>query len=165
MQLDSSVSPISCLVADRGEKLGVYFAELASLEQKPELMPALAALMKRESIASLWMDFAGIQSWILDESNGVMMMLGPLMTFGGYGKYYKALQEVLTAELSVPTVAVWSESPEVVHYEFAVKEINPDNGLFMRILKVYQELKAPANSKKAPEDSTKDTESREDKSK
>ena len=165
LQLDSSVSPISCLVADRGEKLGVYFAELASLEQKPELMPALADLMKRESIASLWMDFAGIQSWILDESNGVMMMLAPLMTFGGYGKYYKGLQEVLTAELSVPSVAIWSESPEVVHYEFAVKEINPDNGLFMRILKVYQELKAPANSKKAPEDSTKDTESREDKSK
>ena len=164
LQLDSSISPVSCLVTDKGEKLGVYFAELASLEQKPELAPALADLMKRESIASGWIDFAGIQSWILDDDNGVMMMLAPLMTFGGYGKYYKALRDVLTAELSVPSAAVWCESPEILHYEFTLKEINPENGLFMRIMKVYQELNTPAkNSTKAPEDSKSDSENGKEK--
>ena len=153
LQLDSSVSPVSCLVADKGEKLGVYFAELASLEQKPELVPALADLMEHESIASGWIDFAGIQNWLLDENNGVMPMAATFMMLGGYGKYYKAMQDILTAELSVPSVAVWCESPEVLHYEFAVKEINPENGLFMRIRKVHQELNASADSSKAPAES------------
>ncbi len=150
LQLDSSISPVSCLVADKGEKLGVYFAELSSLEQKPVLKPALADLMNRESTSSSWIDFEGIQSWILDENNGVMMMLGPIMTFGGYGKYYKALQDVLTSELSVPSMSVWGKAPEFFHIEFAVKNINPENGLFMRIMKAYKGLKAPAESKKAP---------------
>ena len=152
LQLDSSISPISCLVADKGEKLGVYFAELASLEQKPVLKPALADLMNRESTASGWIDFAGIQSWILDDDNGVLMMLRPIMTFGGYGKYYKALQDVLTAELSVPSVSVWGKAPETLHMEFAVKEINPENGLFMRIMNAYQELSTPDKSKTDSED-------------
>ena len=78
LQLDTSISPVSCLAADKGEKLGVYFAELPSLEQKPELKPALAELMTKKSTASCWVDFAGIQSWILDDNNGVMMMLAPL---------------------------------------------------------------------------------------
>ena len=152
LQLDSSISPVSCLVADKGERLGVYFAELASLEHKPVLKPALAELMEKESTASSWIDFEGIQSWILDENNGVMLMLGPIMTFGGYGKYYKALQNVLTAEFSVPSMSLWGKAPETMHIEFALKEINPENGLFMRIMKAYQELNAPAESKKAPED-------------
>ncbi len=152
LQLDSSISPVSCLVADRGEKIGVYFAELSSLEQKPVLNSALADLLSRESTASTWVDFAGIQSWILDENNGVMAMLAPLMMFGGYGKYFKALQDVLTAELSVPSMSIWGKAPEFLHIEFAVKEINPENGLFMRIRKAYQELNAAAESKKAPAD-------------
>ncbi len=152
LQLDSSISPVSCLVADRGEKLGVYFAELASLEQKPVLKPALEALMNRESTSSSWIDFEGIQSWILDENNGVMMMLAPIMTFSGYGKYYKALQDILTAELSVPSISVWGKAPEFFHIEFAIKEINPENGLFMRILKVYREFEAQTENKTDSED-------------
>ena len=156
LQLDSSISPVSCLVSDKGEKLGMYFAELPSLEQKPELKPALAELMKRESTASFWIDFAGIQNWLLDDNNGVMMMLAPLMTFGGYGKYYKALQDVLTAELSVPSMSMWGKAPEVMHIEFALKDIAPENGLFMRILRAYQSLNEPAKSQKAPAVSSND---------
>ena len=158
LQLDSSVSPISCLAADKGEKLGVYFAELSSLEKKPELKPALADLMKKESNASFWIDFAGIQSWLTDEKNGVLAMAGPLMTLGGYGKYYKPLRDVLTAELSVPSMSIWCEAPETIHMEFAVKEINPENGLFMRVMKAYQELNAPAQSKNDSEDRKEKTE-------
>ena len=156
LQLDTSISPVSCLVTDKGEKLGVYFAELPSLEQKPELKPALAELMAKKSTASFWIDFAGIQSWLLDDNNGVMMMLAPLMTFSGYGKYYKALQDVLTAELSVPSMSMWGKAPEVMHIEFALKDIAPENGLFMRILRAYQSLNEPAESQKAPTVSSND---------
>ena len=143
LQLDSSLSPISCLAADKGETLGLYFAELASLSDKPSVKPALSDLMERESISSLWLDFAEMQNWLNDEANGVFAAIGPLMTFGGYGQYFKALREILSAELSVPSVSLWAESPEVFRTEFAVKDINADNGLFAKIIKLYQELKTP----------------------
>ena len=148
LQLDSSLSPISCLAADKGESLGLYFAEFASLKDKPAVKPGFSELLEKESISSIWLDFAEIQSWINDDENGVLMMLGPLMTFGGYGDYFKALRDILSAELSVPSVSFWSEQPEICHTEFAVKEINPENGLFARIIKLYQELSAPKSSKK-----------------
>ena len=147
LQLDSSLSPISCLAADRGETLGLFFAELSSLEDKPALKPGLADLMSREAISAMWIDFAELQSWLNDEANGVFAAIGPLMTFGGYGQYFKALREVLSAELSVPSVSLWSESAEVFHTEFAVKNIDVNNGLFAKIIKLYQELKSSGKKK------------------
>ena len=152
LQLDSSISPVSCLAADRGESLGVCFAELASFSEKPELAPAFAQLMNRESIASIWVDFAGIQRWINDDENGVFMTVGPLMTFAGYGKYFKAIRDVFNAELSVPSMSIWTEKIETVHMEFALKDINPENGLVSKILKAYNELntKSTSEDKKTP---------------
>ena len=147
LQLDSSLSPVSCLAADKGETLGLYFAELSSLEDKPSLKPRFAALLERESIASMWLDFAELQAWLNDEANGVLAAISPLMTFGGYGQYLKALREILNAELSVPSVSFWSESAEVFHTEFAVKNIDVNNGLFAKIIKLYQELKSSGKKK------------------
>lgn len=152
LQLDSSISPVSCLASDRGESIGICFAELASFSDKPELAPAFAQLMDREAIASLWVDFAGIQRWINDDENGVFMAIGPLMTFAGYGKYFKAIRDVLNAELSVPSMSIWTEELEKVHIEFALKDINPDNGLVSKILNAYNELNAPKVDKPASAD-------------
>ena len=148
LQLDSSLSPISCLAADKGESLGIYFAELASLTDQPSVKSGLSELLERESISSIWIDFAEIQSWINNDENGVLLMLGPLMAFGGYGDYFKALRDVLNAELSVPSMSFWSDNSEVFHTEFAVKDITPENGLFARLMKLYQEFSAPKSSKK-----------------
>ena len=147
LQLDSSLSPISCFAVDKGDTLGLYFAELTSLEDKPTMKPRFADLMERESLASIWLDFAGLQNWLNDESNGVFAAIGPLMTFGGYGQYFKALREILSAELSVPSVSFWSESPEIFRAEFAIENIDAEKGLFAKIIKLYQELK-PTSGKR-----------------
>lgn len=148
LQLDSSLSPISCLVVNMGESLGINFAELSSFSEKPELKPAFSELMDRESIASMWIDFAGIQSWVNDDNNGVFIALGPIMTFAGYGKYFKAMRDIMTAELSVPSVSVWGSAPEIIHTEFALRDINIENGLFARLIKIYEDFKADKAAKK-----------------
>ena len=120
------------------------FAELASLSEKPELKPAFAELMKRDSVSSTWIDFAGIQSWINSDENGVFTTLTPLAAIMGYGKYVKALQDVLGADLSVPSMSIWAEDLEIIHTEFALKEIEAEKGLFATILRLYQEFNQPA---------------------
>ena len=147
LQLDTSISPVSCLAVDRGETLGVNFAELSSLSEKPELKPALSELMEHKSIGSLWIDFAGIQGWINNDDNGVFTTLAPIAGLMGYGKYVQMFRDIMSAELSVPSMSLWAESLEVAHMDFAVKEIDPDNGLFAKLLKVYQEYKADTAGK------------------
>ena len=147
LQLDSSLSPISCLAVDKGETLGLYFAELASLKDTPAVKPGLSELMEHESISSIWIDFGEIQNWLNDDENGVLGALGTLMTFGGYGQYFKMIREILTADLSVPNVSLWSESPEVCHTEFAVKKIDVNNGLFAKVIKLVQELQTAGKKK------------------
>ncbi|MBQ7155337.1 MAG: hypothetical protein IJR85_07285 [Synergistaceae bacterium] len=139
-QLDTSISPISCLAQGRGETIGVDFAELASLSEKPELKPALTGLLERESISSMWIDFAGIQDWINNDENGVFSTLAPIAAIMGYGKYVKAVQDVMHSEFSLPSMSMWGDSPEIIHTEFAVKDIDAEKGLLATILKVYQEF-------------------------
>ena len=142
LQLDSSISPISCLVSNKGETLCVDLAELDSLTLKPEVNPVLSELMERESVASGWVDFAGIQSWINDPENGVFTTLAPFAAFMGYGKYLQAARDILSAEFSVPSVSIWSDGVEKFYTEFAVKDIDVNNGLFAKIIKVYQDFTA-----------------------
>ena len=150
-QLDTSISPIACLVQDRGETIGVDFAELASLSEKPEFKPAFAEVLNRKSISSTWIDFAGIQDWINSDENGVFAALTPFAAILGYGKYVKALQDVLNADVSIPSMSIWCEDVEVIHSEFAIKEIEAEKGLFATILRLYQEFQQTA--KPAPTES------------
>ena len=150
-QLDTSISPIACLVQKRGETIGVDFAELASLSEKPEFKPAFTELLNREAISSMWIDFAGIQHWINSDDNGVFATLAPLAAIMGYGKYVKALQDILNSDFSVPSMSIRAENVEVIHTEFAVKDIDAEKGLIATILRIYQEFKVPA--KPAPSES------------
>ncbi len=141
LQLDTSISPISCFIQDKGEALGIYLAELSSItSDAPTLKPALEALMARPAVSSFWIDFAGIQSWLLDDENGVMMVLGPIAAFSGHGKEFKAFREVLGAELSVPSISWNAESAEVSRIEFAIAGIKPENGLISKLVKLYREF-------------------------
>ena len=140
LQLDSSISPISCLVVKDGDTLGIDFAELSNLGGTPELKPAFAELMNHESVAAFWLDFAGIRDWLLDDSNGVFTSLAPLAAIMGYGKYVQAFRDVLGAEFSVPSLSVWSESNEVFHAEFAVAEIDPQKGFLSKVIKLYSDF-------------------------
>ena len=108
--------------------------------RKSTLKPELAALMEREAIASMWADFAGAQAWLNNDENGVFTTLAPLAAIMGYGRYVQALREILNAELSVPSVAIWGDSPEVIHAEFALRDIDYTKGLIATLIRVSREL-------------------------
>lgn len=140
LQVNSSVSPVSCLVNNREDTLDISFAELASLSDKPSLTPALDELVHKSAIAAFWLNFVSIQNWLNDDENGVFAMAAPVARVMGYGKYIDALRDVLSAELSVPSISLWSENAEVFYTDFALKEINPDNGLLSKLVKIYRDF-------------------------
>lgn len=140
LQVDSSLSPVSCLIQDKGESLGIDFAELATLGAKPEIKPALNDIINVPAVMAIWLDFSAIQSWLNDDENGVMMMLAPLATFAGYGKHFQAFRDILGAELSVPTMSIRLENYETLHTEFGLADVNPENGLITKIIKVYRDF-------------------------
>ena len=137
LQLDSSISPISCLVQNKGETLGINFAELSSLNGTPSVKPVLQSLLDAEGISAMWIDFDEIRSWITDAENGVMAVGMPMAKIAGYGEIAEAVNDILTAEFSVPSFSFRAESIGKFRFEFANTKINAENGLIARIVKIY----------------------------
>lgn len=140
LQLDTSISPVSCLVQDKGSALGINFAELANLNTKPAAKPALQSLVDAEGIVALWLDFDEIRSWIMDDENGVMAMAIPMAKVFGYGEIAEAVNDILTAEFSVPSFSFRAENVETFRFEFANVKINPENGIIAKAIKIYQKF-------------------------
>ena len=134
LQIDSSLSPVACLIQDKGETLGVNFAELANITKTPELAPNLQALADREAISALWLDFAGIQTWVKD--TGVLLMLEPIAKFMGYGEIIEAVKDIINAKLSVPSMSIACESIENFRTEFNITEVKPEEGLMSKVVKI-----------------------------
>ena len=141
LQVNTDVSPVSCLIKKDGEKLGINFAELQNISAKPELKPSLSELMNIEATSAMWIDFAEIQSWILDAENGVLAMVGPLAKFSGYGEIYDAAKEVLESKLSVPSMSVRSDTIEIIHTEFDIDEdVKAEEGLIAKLVNAAKKL-------------------------
>ena len=140
LQLDSSLSPISCLIQNKGETLGINFAELASLNGTPTVKPVLQSLLEAEGISALWIDFDEIRAWLTDAENGVMAMAIPMAKFAGYGEIADAVNEILTAEFSVPSFSFRAENVGKFRFEFANVKINAENGIIARAIKIYQKF-------------------------
>ncbi len=140
LQLDPSISPVSCLVQNKGETLGINFAELSSLNATPEIKPALRDLMNEAGMLAFWIDFASIRDWITDDENGVFAMALPMAKIFGYSDIAEAVQDVLTAEFSVPSFSLRAEDVETYRLEFANVKVDSKNGLFARLVKVYQKF-------------------------
>ncbi|MBQ6001345.1 MAG: hypothetical protein IJL18_00655 [Synergistaceae bacterium] len=140
LQLDSSLSPISCLIQNKGETLGINFAELASLNGTPTVKPVLQSLLDAEGISALWIDFDEIRAWLTDAENGVMAMAIPMAKFAGYGEIADAVNEILTAEFSVPSFSFRAENVGKFRFEFANVKINAENGIIARAIKIYQKF-------------------------
>lgn len=149
LQVDSSLSPVSCLVTCDNDTLAVNMAEQEALADKPQPTGALADLMNREAISALVIDFAGIQAWI--KANGVLDILMPMAKMFGYGKIAEQVREVLNAKLSVPSLAIWAESPEIVYWDFAIENVNAQDGLFAKLVKIAREYMTPKKDESAPE--------------
>ena len=88
----------------------------------------------------MWIDFDEIRSWIMDDENGVMAMALPMAKMFGYGEIAEAVNEVLTAEFSVPSFSLRAESVETFRFEFANVKINPENGIIAKAIKIYQKF-------------------------
>lgn len=140
LQVDSSLSPVSCIIGNAGDTLGVAFAELASFSDRPKTEGAFGSLMSQESIASLWLDFAGIQSWLNDDSNGVFAALTPIASIFGYGGLLELVRDILNADLSVRSMSFRAENHETFHFEFALKDVRPEDGFMSKMVKLYREL-------------------------
>jgi hypothetical protein len=141
LQIDSSVSPVPCFVTRNNETLGVSVAELANVASKPELKPALQELMDTESSAAMWLDFAAIQSWVLNPENGVLTLLEPIARFSGQGEVFDMVKDLLEAKFSVPSMTMRSDSFEIVHTEFQIDEdVKPEDGVMVRLVKICRKL-------------------------
>ncbi len=140
LQVDSSLSPVSCIIGNAGNTLGIAFAELASFKDRPNTEGAFGSLMSRESIASFWFDFAGLQSWLNDDSNGVFSTLKPIASILGYGKILEAVQDVLSADFSVTSMSFIASDAETFHFDFALKDVRAEDGLFVKLIKLYREF-------------------------
>ena len=117
--------------------LGINFAELANITAKPEIKSALKELLETESISSMWIDFAGIQSWLLAPENGVLILAEPIARFSGQGELFDAVKELLETKLSVPSLSVHSDSIEVAHMEFEIAEdVKAENGFLSKLVKL-----------------------------
>ena len=141
LQANTDVSPAPFFIKKDGSTLSVNFVDLENISAKPELKPSLKEFMDTEATSAMWIDFAGIQSWIVDAENGVLAVLGPIAKFSGYGEIYDAAKEILDAKLSVPSVSARSESIEIVHTEFEIDEnVKPEDGLFAKLVKVAKKF-------------------------
>ena len=76
----------------------------------------------------------------MDDENGVFAMLLPMAKIMGYGDILDAVRDVLTAEYSVPSFSFRAEDSETFRFEFENVKINPENGLFARLMKIYQKF-------------------------
>lgn len=153
LQANTDVSPAPFFIKKDGSTLNFIFADIENISAKPELKPALKELMDTEATSALWIDFAGIQSWIVDAENGVLAVLGPIAKFSGYGEIYDAAKEILYAKLSVPSVSTRSESIEIVHTEFEIDEnVKPEDGLFAKLVKVAKKFMTAEKDEKVEDE-------------
>ena len=149
LQLDSSISPASCFVGKKGNTLGLSFAELEELNKDGEgnYKKNFNNLLDKRSISSLWIDFKGIQDWLNDENNGVFGILTPLAVFSGYGEIMASFRELMNAELSVPSIALYCENTGTFYFEYELADINPENGVLKRAINLYQQYEQKSKKK------------------
>ncbi|MBQ7196702.1 MAG: hypothetical protein IJS40_04765 [Synergistaceae bacterium] len=137
LQVDPSVSPVPCFVTKKNNSLGINVANLENISAKPILKPAFEKLMNTDAIGAFWLDFAGIQSWIRDPENGLLIILEPIARFSGQGELFDNFKEVLDAKLSVPSVKLYTESFEVARIEFEIDEdVKAEDGLLVKLIKI-----------------------------
>ncbi|MBQ9565301.1 MAG: hypothetical protein IJU98_06910 [Synergistaceae bacterium] len=140
LQLDSSISPVSCLIGTRGENFFIGAIDAASLAEAPAPSDRLAKLLAKESIGTLFFDFEAIQAYLKGAEGplGMLLSMASMMTgseeisaIGG------SIKDVLDAKLSVPSFSVWGPDVETIFMDFANVEVPPEEGLWAKLVKAY----------------------------
>ena len=68
-------------------------------------------------------------------------MLLPMSKMMGFSEVVEAAQDVLSAELSVPSFSMMAENTGTFRFEFENAKINPENGLITKLVKLYLKYK------------------------
>ena len=118
------------------------------------MKPALKELTETEASSAVWLDFAAIQSWILNPENGVLTLLEPIARFSGQGEIFDAVKDVLNAKFSVPSMSIHSDSFEVIHTEFQIdEEVKAEDGIMVQLVKAGKKFMDLAKTEDKPEES------------
>ncbi len=135
LQLDNSISPISCLIGNTENNLGLAISEASSLNAKPVLKPALQKIADQDSTGLIWLDFEGVQKWLND--NGAIQSLALLAMLGGLGEQFGAFTEVINAKFSVPYFAFTSKGDDTAKLEFGLSDVEAGQGFLSKLADAY----------------------------
>ena len=147
LQLDSSISPVPCLVGAKGETFFAGVIGASSLTATPEPTPRLAELLRSEAVSSLYLDFETFRSYLKEELDGPLgAMLPFLAAMAGdeVSSLAPLVKDALDVKLSVPSFSFWSPDGETLFLDFAVVDVPPEEGLWARAAKICQELNKPS---------------------
>ena len=131
LRVDPSAAPVPCLLGVKDETLFFGLAEADTLAGKPSPSAKLEELMGKKSSGSLFMDFAGLQTYLKEEFAG----LRPVLSMLGNPSMVGHIQGLLDAKLSVPSVSAWSPTEETVFFDFAIEDVPAGEGLLARLVK------------------------------
>ena len=149
LQVDSSVSPVPCLLGVQGETLLLGLTDAASLTAAPAPAPKLAELLGKDALAALYMDFAGIQSHLKSLGEliaGFMPLVGEVTGQDSLSQAGNLVSELLNAKLSIPSFSLWGATAETFFMEFALADVPAGEGLWDKMVKVGLAVQKMAES-------------------
>ena len=160
-QVDSSVSPVSVLLGLKGKMLYAGMADKDSLSAVPDVSGAklLAEIMSVNSLGSGYIDFKGVQDYFKGDGAGVIAMAGMFapMALGDKAEaVMAAVNEILDAKLSVPSVGFYSPEYGTCIMDFMTEKLdNIEDGLCAKLMKLNKILNAPDEKQDEKKDEAK----------
>ena len=139
LQVDSSVSPVPCLLGAQGETLLLGLTDVASLAGTPSPAPKLKELLEKDARGALYMDFVGLQSYLKSASDmmaAFMPLLGEVTGEESLPQMGELINDVLNAKLSIPSFSLWGSEMETCFMEFALADVPAGEGLWAKLVKV-----------------------------
>ncbi|MCR4817354.1 MAG: hypothetical protein K5841_00170 [Fretibacterium sp.] len=139
LQVDSSISPVPCLLGVQGETLFFGLNDVASLAGTPSPAPKLQELLAKESLGGMYLDFAGVQDYLKGAEGPLSMVLSLAESMTGDDSLTGMaglIRDVLEAKLSIPSVSIWGSNMESCFIEFALADVPAGEGLWAKLAKL-----------------------------
>ena len=138
LQVDSSVVPVPCLVGAEDETILLALTDAASLAKAPSPSAKLQELLAKETRGALFLDFAGLQSYLKGAEGPLSMLLSVAESVTGddsLSGMADLVRDVLEAKLSIPSLSIWGPELETCFMEFALADVPAGEGLWARMAK------------------------------
>ena len=139
LQVDSSVVPVPCLVGAEDETILLALTDAASLAKAPSPSAKLQELLAKDARGALYLDFAGLQSYLKGAEGPLSLLLSVAGSVAGddsLSEMADLIRDVLEAKLSIPSLSIWGPELETCFMEFALADVPAGEGLWARCVKV-----------------------------